>query len=124
MASVEPMAGVGICGTDVGICGTDVGICGTDVGICGTDVEPMAVASVVLPGWLDCLTAIARVRVQRGLSVFRPDLVGSDGMDTAGTVPARAHWTLPDNYSQGCGSRLVFTRVSFFRLDRCDQFGQ
>ena len=34
-------------------------------------VVPMAVASVMPPGWLDCLTAIARVRVQRGLSQGR-----------------------------------------------------
>ena len=39
-----------------------VGICGTDVGIRGTDDSP---------GWLDCLTAIDRVRVQHGLSQGR-----------------------------------------------------
>ena len=34
-------------------------------------------------------------------------------MDTAGAVPVRAHWTLPDNCSQDWGSSLVFTQVSF-----------
>ena len=65
---------------------------------------------------LECLTAKARVRVQRGLprgSVFRPDPVGPVlAQKTAGTMPARARWALPDNCSQNWGSSLVFTKVS------------
>ena len=147
---------VGICSTDVGICGTDVGICGTDgCGIGGAsvdigspdigsshvsgvrdtgssivgDIRCLCVASVapILPGWLDCQTAIPRVRVQHGLSQRRFSVLTQwdrFGTYTAGTVPARAHLTLPDNCSQGCGSRLVFTRVIFGGPDRCDQFRQ
>ena len=73
--------------------------------------------SVGVPGWMDMPDSYSqgeRPAWSTPGSVFRPEPVGSVlAWKTASTVQARTHWNLPDNCSQGWGSSLVFTRVSF-----------